>query len=227
MDATIAALGASNADPRIPARDITGSALERAAAMSKTSLDNNPVSLLSLKEAYPTATAVLRKPLKAFSFADLSTAYALEGSTSVESFRSRVAAAELMITAGANVVVAVDDDWDTHGDTDGSRVRTKMNEDILPALKTFIDRTMNDVERNVVIAIFGDFARSLPGSDHQPNCAVTVMGKYVRTGSTGRVDGDVNMVAGTPDIPQMWAYLAAALKTPTNPFGANPHGLIL
>lgn len=226
MDATVAALGASAADPRNPSREITAAALERAAAMSKGSIDSNPGSLVSLNEAYPTATAVLKKPLKAFSFNELSTAYGLDG-TSIGDWKSRVAAAELMITAGANVVVAIDDDWDSHGDTDGGSVRSKMNERILPPLRSFIDRMMNDADRNVVIAIFGDFARSLPGSDHQPNCAVSVMGKYVRTGTTGKVDNTVNMAAGTPDIPQMWAYFAAALKAPTNPFGANPHALVL
>src|SRR6185369_2709815 len=122
-----------------------------------------------------------------FSFDDLSNAYGLGGSPSVGEFKSEVAAAELMITAGENVVVAIDDDWDSHGDTDGSEVRNAMNDRILPPLKTFIDRTMNDINLNVVVAIFGDFARSLPDSDHQPNCAVTVMGRYVKTGTTGRV----------------------------------------
>ncbi len=227
MDATISALGAAANDPRLPARDITASALERSAAMSKSSIDGNPTALVSLNEAYPTATKVLRKPLKQFSFDDLSNAYNLNGSTSIDGFASRVAAAELMITAGANVVIAQDDDWDSHGDTDGSEVRNKMNERILPALTTFINRLMNDAERNIAVAVFGDFARSLPGSDHQPNCAVTVMGKYVKIGSTGKVDGDVNMPAGTGDIPQMWAYLAEVLKAPTNPFGNNPHPLVL
>jgi hypothetical protein len=227
MEATISALGAANADPRNPSRDITGSALERAAAMSKGAFDSNPGSLLSLKEAYPTATKVLKKPVKAFSFPELSTAYGLDGATSVQDWKAQVAAAELMITAGTNVVIALDDDWDTHGDTDGSQVRNKMNERILPPLRTFIERMWSDAERNVAVAIFGDFARSLPGSDHQPNCAVSVMGRYVKTGTTGKVDNDVNMVGGTPDIPQLWAYLAAVLKAPTNPFGANPHALVL
>jgi hypothetical protein len=227
MEATIAALGASAADPKNPARDITAAALARAAEMSKGSVDSNPTSLLSLKEAYPTASAVLKKPLKTFSFPELSNAYGLDGATTVDGFSSRIAAAELMITAGANVVVAIDGDWDSHGDVDGSLVRNKMSEQILPSLNTFIDRMFNDAERNVVVAIFGDFARSLPGSDHQPNCAVSVMGKYVKTGTTGRVDRTVNMPSGTPDIPQMWAYLAAVLKAPTNPFGNNPHALVL
>lgn len=226
MDATVAALGASASDPKNPSRDITASALERAATMSKRIEEANPSSLVSLREAYPTATAVLRKPQKPFSFSELQGAYNLNG-TAIEGFSSRVAAAELMITAGANVVVAMDDDWDSHGDTDGSSVRNKMSQAILPPLTTFINRMMNDAERNVLTAIFGDFARSLPGSDHQPNCAVTVMGRYVKTGSTGQVNAEVSMPSNTPDIPQMWAYFAAALKAPTNPFGANPHGLVL
>lgn len=227
MDATIAALGAAANDPRNPDRGITAAALERAAAMSKTSIDKNPTSLLSLNQGYPTASSLLRKPLKPFNFEDLNNAYDLGGSKSVDDFKSRMAAAELMITAGANVVIAVNDDWDSHGDTDGSGVRDHMNQEILPPLKTFFKNMWADNTRNVVVAVFGDFARSLPGSDHQPNCAVTVMGKYVKTGSTGNVDKDVNMKDGTPDIPQLWSYLAAVLKSPTTPFGANPHGLVL
>jgi hypothetical protein len=226
MEATIAALGAAGADPKNPARDITASALERAAAMSKTTVDAHPTSLVSLREAYPTATSVLRKPQKPFSFEDLSNAYGLEGKMYIDGPTARIAAAELMIMSGTNVVVAVDTDWDTHGDNDGTRARNQMTDRILPPLRTFLNRMMNSTERNVVVAMFGDFARSLPDSDHQPNCAVTVIGKYVKTGSTGNVDKNVNMAAGTPDIPQMWAYLAAALKAPTNPFGNNPHGLL-
>lgn len=227
MEATIAALGAAASDPRNPARDITAAALDRAAAISKKTIEANPTSLVSLSQGYPTASTLLRKPLKPFSFDKLNGDYGLEGSKSVGDWKSRVAAAELMMTAGANVVVAINDDWDTHGDTGGDEVRRHMSEEILPPLTTFINNMMSDPTRNVVIAIFGDFARSLPGSDHQPNCAVTVMGKYVKTGSTGNVDKDVNMPSGTPDIPQMWAYLAAALKAPTQPFGTNPHALIV
>jgi hypothetical protein len=53
------------------------------------------------------------------------------------------------------------------------------------------------------------------------------MGRYVKTGTTGRVDAQVNMQPGTPDILQMWAYLAAVLKAPASPFGPNPHSLVL
>lgn len=227
MDATIAALGAAENDPRNPARAITAAALERSAAMSKSTLEANPLSLLSLQQGYPTATTLLRKPLRPFSFDKLNGDYQLNDSKSVDDWKSRVAAAELMITAGANVVVAVNDGWDSHGDTGGDEVRNHMNDEILPPLKKFFENMWADATRNVVVCVFGDFARSLPGSDHQPNCAVTVMGKYVKTGSTGNVDKDVVMKDGTPEIPQLWAYLNAVLRSPTQPFGANPHGLVL
>ncbi len=228
MDATIAAIGGAANDPRVPARGIAGSALERSSAMSKTALDGNVRSLRSLREAYPTATAVLKKPVKPFSFADLSTAYGLNGQTSVDGFAGQMAAAELMITTGTNVVVAFDGGgWDSHGDVDGSAVRTMMSGRILPALRTFLTRMFADTTKNVVVAIAGDFARSLPGSDHNPNCAVTVMGKHVKVGTTGRVNANVEMAAGTPDVPQLWSYLASTLKVSNNPFGANPHALVL
>ena len=228
MDATIAAIGGAAADPRVPSRSLTAVALERSNAMSKTALDGNTRSLRSLREAYPTASAILKKPVKPFSFADLSTAYGLNGQTAVGGFASQMAAAELMIATGTNVVIAQhDSDWDSHGDVDGSSVRQQMNERILPSLKTFLSRMFADATKNVVVAIAGDFARSLPGSDHNPNCAVTVMGKYVKVGTTGRVNANVEMAAGTPDVPQLWSFLAATLKTSQNPFGANPHALVL
>lgn len=227
MDATIAALGAAENDPTVPSRAIAAAALERSAVMSKTALDGNPLSLQSLNQGYPTASTLLRKPLRPFSFEKLNNDYQLDGSKSVDDWKSRVAAAELMITAGANVVIAVNDGWDSHGDTNGDDVRNHMNDEILTPLKKFFENMWADASRNVVVCVFGDFARSLPGSDHQPNCAVTVMGKYVKGGSTGNVDKTVNMKPGTPDIPGMWAYLNEVLKSPTKPFGANPHALVL
>jgi hypothetical protein len=102
-----------------------------------------------------------------------------------------------------------------------------MNARIMPPLKVFLDRMINRTDLNVVVALFGDFSRSLPGSDHQPNLTATVIGKYVKQGTTGKTDANVGLAAGTPSIPQFWAYLAAVTKTPGTPFGANPHALVL
>ena len=147
-----------------------------------------------------------------------------------------MAAAELMILAGANVVVAADvapnnnpqaPGWDTHFDTNGQVARTLMAQRIMPSLNVFLSRMIADSTRNVVTCIMGDFARSLPNSDHQPNLTATVIGKHVKVGTTGRVGADVGLPVGTPTVDGLYAYLAALLKCPTRPFGSNPHTSII
>jgi hypothetical protein len=85
-----------------------------------------------------------------------------------------MAAAELMIRSGTNFVFAQDNGWDTHGDTSGNNVRNMVTQRIAPGLRTFLTRMVEGAaaERNVVVASFGDFHRSLPGSDHQANLAL-------------------------------------------------------
>lgn len=234
MDATIRALGGGNPDPKIPARNVAAAGIAASETMSGNRLASNGKSLVTMKNGYDTAVETLKKPVKPFTFADIATPYnASTTSFGVGNFRSKMIAAELMIQAGANVITLDGPDgWDSHGDTDGTDVRNQMSQDVLPNLAIFLNRVMTDptyANYNVVLTITGEFARSLPGSDHQPNITNTVIGKYVKVGNTGIVDGDVNLKAGTPSVPGWWAYLAAALKVPTPPtaFGPNPHALIL
>jgi hypothetical protein len=130
-----------------------------------------------------------------------------------------------MITAGANVVVANDGGWDSHGDRTASSVRSMMTSRILPPLKVFINRMLNRPDFNVAIVILGDFARSLPGSDHASALTATVIGKYVKPGTTGHMSANVQLAAGTPSCIGLWQYLAAVAKTQTD-MGANPHPTI-
>jgi hypothetical protein len=140
----------------------------------------------------------------------------------------QIMGAELMFRAGANLVIAQSRGWDTHGDNNGSVVRNKfLQEGTIAALKTFTDRTLALTDRNVVTVIMGDFSRSLPGSNHQANLTATVIGKHVKLGTTGRVNADVGLPNGSPGIQGFWAYLAAVLKTADQPFGTNPHNLVL
>jgi hypothetical protein len=81
-------------------------------------------------------------------------------------------------------------------------------------------------ERNVVVALFGDFHRSLPDSDHQANLSALLIGKTLKNATTGRTDARVGLPAGTPGIPGLWQALAAAAKIDTSPFGANPHNVL-
>ncbi len=232
MSSTIAALGGAT-DPTIPDRKVAAGAITASQAMSQRRMLSSPVQLTSMREGFAAAIDTLNKPQQQFNFGTMARAYGLAATTrTVNNFTTKMLAAELMITAGANVVIAIDGGWDTHGDRTAANVRNMMNTRILPPLKTFISRVMdpagpNAAGRNVVVAIFGDFARSLPGSDHASALSGTVIGKYVRVGTTGKMAANVSLPTGTPSVGGFWAYLAAVLKSPTNPFGANPHDLVL
>ncbi len=227
MKSTIAALGGAT-DPTIPDRKIGAAGITAAQTMSADRLAANPMMMTGMRDGLQSGIDTLLKPVQMFNYANMATAYGMAATaTAVNSFPSKIAAAELMITAGANFVVAVDGGWDTHGDRTGTNVRNMMNTRILPPLKVFINRMMNLPDRNVVVAIIGDFARSLPGSDHASALNATVIGKYVKVGTTGKVTANVQLPAGTPSVPGFWAYLSKVLKVPTDPFGANPHTSIL
>jgi hypothetical protein len=130
-----------------------------------------------------------------------------------------------MARSGANFVFAQDGGWDTHGDTTGNNVRNMITQRIATPLQTFLTRmVMNaSAERNVVVAMFGDFNRSLPGSDHQANLTALVIGKHLRNATTGRTDNRVALAPATPSIAGLWQLLGAATRVDVNPFGANPH----
>lgn len=227
MRSTIEALGGST-DTTRPDRAVSEKALQAAQLMSASTLFTSPERTRELGEGYEAAIETLQQPVKSFNFADLATAYGLaNNTTTVNGFRAQMAAAELMITAGTNVVVAMDGGWDTHGDRSGTNVRTMMTQRILPGLNTFLSRMVNAPGRNVVVAIVGDFARSLPGSDHASALSATVIGKYVKVGTSGRMNDRVQLAAGTPTAPGLWSYLGRVLNAPTAPFCANPHGALV
>jgi hypothetical protein len=142
---------------------------------------------------------------------------------------AKLAAAELMIRAGTNVVTLSDTGWDTHGDANGTTVRNKMN-GILPAIKRFLLRMRSESElaaMNISVIIHGDFARDLPSGDHAPALSALVIGSNVKVGTTGKVSDRVTLPNGTGASKEMWSYLAAISKVTANPFGENPHALVL
>ncbi len=228
MKSTIAALGGIT-DATVPDRGIAERSIAASRFMSARTLVNSPRLTRTLGEGYGAAVETLQKPVKTYNYVNLANAYGFSPTTTaVTNFTTQVAAAEVMIEAGANVCVAVNGGWDTHGDRDGSTVRDMMNDRIIPSLRVFINRMVADSRRNVNVVIMGDFSRSLPGSDHAAGVSATVIGKNVRVGTTGRVDADVRLSPGTPQGLGLWAYLARLTNLPFQPFGSNPHtGLVL
>jgi Protein of unknown function (DUF1501) len=233
LSTTIAALGGSTS-ASAPERGPAADGILAAQAMSKPTLDKNPTSARTLVEGFPAAAAQLKQDTVAFNYANIAAAYGITPGTggtlptATNNEPMQIMGAELMIRAGANVVIANTGGWDTHGDNNGSVVRTKLTaEGTMAALKVFTDRTLAMTDRNVVTVIIGDFSRSLPGSNHQANLTATVIGKHVQLGTTGRVNADVGLPQGSPGIQGLWAYLSAVTGVTTNPFGTNPHGLVI
>lgn len=227
---TIAALGAATTDPTLPDRTRGVAALTAARTMSAAPLTGNPRSLRTTAEAYDAAIALLQRPTQQFDYSAMAAAYGVSATTTTvgSSFTMKMLGAELMITAGAKVAIAVDNSgWDTHGDTTGSIVRTRMTNNILPGLRTFASRMLAATGRNVTIAILGDFARSLPGSDHARAISATVMGKRVRLGTDGRMSASVGLPTGSPGTAAFWSYLADLSRVATNPFGTDPHAALV
>jgi hypothetical protein len=233
LSTTIAALGGATGGSA-PDRALAADGISASESMSKEKLDVNPSSGKSLIEGYPAASSQLRQATVAFDYAEMATAYGLTAgtggtfSTNVNSTTMQIMGAELMIRAGANMVIANQAGWDSHGDNNGNEVRNKiLGDGTMAALKAFTDRTLAMANRNVITVIMGDFSRSLPGSNHQANMTATVIGKYVKLGTTGRVTADVGLPSGSPKIDELWAYLGAVAGASGSPFGANPHNLVL
>lgn len=228
MQATIDAVAGAKPEPSTVDRDGALAGLKASDAMSGGAIAKSPKSLSSVDQGFDAAIATLSKPVQPFNVQDFNTAYALNG-TGVRNFASKMAAAELMVRSGANFVIAEDGGWDTHGDTGGNTVRNAFTQRIATPLRTFLTRavegTMN--ERNVMVAILGDFHRSLPGSDHQANLAALVIGKRFKNATTGKTNAQVGLPPGTPGIDGFWQLLGAAAKLDTNPFGVNPHTTLL
>lgn len=230
MDDVSTALGIGPIDTNRPARNAASAALSRSRQMSGAAIAASPKSLSFAKDGYDTVVDSLGKPPLSVDVTKIAQAYGASSGSGLDSIPAKLAAAELMIRSGTNVVTMSDTGWDTHGDRTGTTVRRRMSAEIIPALKTFLGRLRSDPDlaaMNVSVILHGDFARSLPGSDHAPALSALVIGPNVKVGTTGRVKSDVTLPGNPGASREMWSYLAALAKVSTNPFGPNPHGLVL
>ncbi|MBX3226089.1 MAG: DUF1501 domain-containing protein [Labilithrix sp.] len=230
MEDVSRALGLGAADPARPARSASGAALERSRQMSAPQLMKNPKSLSFARDAYATCVSSLAKPPLTLDAGKIAQTYGARSGGSLDGLAAKLAAAEMMLRSGTNVVTMSDLGWDTHGDGRGATVRRRMSAEVIPALKTFLARLRSEPELariNVSVILHGDFARSLPSSDHAPALSALVIGPNVKVGTTGRVTDTVSLKPGTGASREMWSYLAALSKVTDNPFGANPHAAVV
>lgn len=228
MPISLSASGSTGSGPK---RASMAVAFRHAASASQPMFDRNPTSLRKTFEGMHTLVGALEKPPPpGVSWPEVAQAYGLAPtSTGAQSFAAQLAGAELMIRAGANVVTIQSGSWDHHGEW--PTTRNRMNAEIMPALATFLQRSLTMPGFNVVTALTGDFARTegKPGAEsgHAGGLSATVFGKDVKQGTTGRpivsVAGGYGLPEGTPRTREFWGLLATLARSGERPFGPNAH----
>jgi hypothetical protein len=227
MGEAASAVGVGPVDFNKPARNVGAKGIDAARSMSSRTLTANPNSLSFAKDGYDTVQSALSKPPIQVDPAAIAQAYGADASSEFGiNVGAKLAAAELLLRGGTNVISLTDHSWDSHGDSTGSTVRNNMSQRIIPALKTFIGRLQSEPDlaaMNITLMLHGDFARNLPTSDHAPGLSALVIGNSVKTGTTGAMNPDATLPESTGKSNQMWSYLAAAARCAVNPFGDNPY----
>ncbi len=149
--------------------------------------------------------------------------------TAISDVKTTLLATELLLRSGTSVVFAqpafvgrADRQFDTHSDSEGVKARDIMVS-MLADLRTFLSRVSEIPGRNVVVALMGEFSRTVGASDHAPGGTATVIGKHVRTGSAGPQTPGGLPPASSPPPAGLWAFLASVLQVEDHPFGVNPH----
>ena len=202
----------------------------KAGEISRDQLAMNASSLISAGNGYQTGVNILRRQAMAepLDVNAIRQAYGVRDNNINSNMANQMAAAEMMVRAGTNVVVTSQGGWDTHGDTNGDRVRRQMNNN-MPALSTFVDRMINSQGRNVVLAIVGDFNRTIGNSGHGRGLVATVIGNGVQQGTTANLSNNSPLASVTPGPAGFWGYLGELLGASSDFMGKypNPHKSII
>lgn len=150
------------------------------------------------------------------------------GASAIADAATSLCAAELLLRAGTSVIFTqplyigrADRQIDTHRDTTGVEARRIMAS-ILAPLRVFVGRALAIANRNVVVALVGEFSRTVAESDHEPGGTATVIGRRVKTGTAGPQTETGGPPPGSPPVAGLWAYLASVMGLDEHPFGKNP-----
>ena len=226
MDGLIEALGSGTPGPYSPpSREFTTEALIAAEKISMPNIQAN-AQLSTLGNGLSSGIETLKQPVQTFDPNSLLNAYSLNSRVvSKASLASQLACAELLMLSNTNVTLCRQPDWDTHGDANMREAFRKMRTEIIPALSVFVRRVFGDPDnnvaplpefenKNVTIAIIGDFTRTAPKSGHGTGLAATVISKNVKTGSTANVNQRGDIANNTPNVGAFWSFLASMAGAP-------------
>ncbi len=146
------------------------------------------------------------------------------------SMNSKLAAAEILLRSGLNVVSVVDaggtSAWDTHDDNDGSRARTLYTA-IVPALATFCRRMLGTPDMNVTIVFLSEHSRITEKSNHGPHTAVPIFSDSLFAGRSTGICNSGGFLANPQPEQTVRALVAELAKVSVNPFGANTHSRLI
>ncbi|MFK7827417.1 MAG: hypothetical protein AB8G05_24950 [Oligoflexales bacterium] len=228
MDGLIEALGGAVPGPYTPpSREFTTQVLTAAEKLSMANLQANS-QLATFGNGLSSGIETLRQPIQTLNPQELLNAYSLNNKlVSKASLASQLACAELLMLSNTNVTLCRQPDWDTHGDPKMNLAIRKMRTEVIPALEVFISRVFGDPDnnidplpqfanKNVVVAIVGDFCRTAPKSGHGTGLAATVFSKNIKTGSTANVNQRGDIANSTPNVAAFWSFLASMAGAPQN-----------
>jgi len=146
------------------------------------------------------------------------------------SMSSKLAAAEILLRSGLNVVSVVDEGgtskWDTHDDNDGSRGRA-LYQAIVPALTTFCRRMLGTVDMNVTIILISEHSRITEKSNHGPHTAVPIFSDSLMAGRSTGICNSAGFLANPQPEQTVRALVADLARISVNPFGVNTHARLL
>jgi hypothetical protein len=170
----------------------------------------------------------LNQPVPVFSYASVAQAYGFNSNnTAISNFTMQLAAAEVAIQAGANVINMVPmginfGDMDDHGDNSMQQPRSAFMSVMSGPLKTFFSRNLPRSDINLVMTWQGDFWRTDSGTNHANCIGVPVIGPTVKAGNFAQASAQGPNLANAPPPNALWSTVAGlcGLSNSANPFGA-------
>ena len=143
---------------------------------------------------------------------------------------SKLAAAEILLRTGVNVVSVVDEGgtskWDTHDDNNGSRGR-QLYSNIVDSLETFCRRMLGSSTMNVTVVLLSEHSRITEKSNHGPHTAVPIFSDRIVGGQSTGVTNSGGFILNRQPEQALRALVADLAMVGVNPFGTHGHSSLM